>query len=209
LSSLWSLLLLCLTEVRSRKSLGSLITERATSPLPDAPVAATTPRYRSSRHAVPIRPSGSGPRSVRRRSRADQWGETTAHSAPVCAREFQARPHQTVICFLFLDRDHEVREALPERQHDALHALLAALAMLVHHMDNAPSFGNPLRCSQRQQCCTRLGKQSGALCMLCVLPAKRGITRVGELGSNQRPLPCKGSTIGCQRFPELAEFLQI
>ena len=30
-----------------------------------------------------------------------------------------------------------------------------------------------------------------------------------RLGSNQRPLPCEGSTIGCWRFLELAEFLQI
>jgi hypothetical protein len=28
------------------------------------------------------------------------------------------------------------------------------------------------------------------------------------LGSNQRPLPCEGSTIGCWRFLELAKYLQ-
>ena len=29
------------------------------------------------------------------------------------------------------------------------------------------------------------------------------------LGSNQRPLPCEGSTIVCWRFLELAKYLQI
>jgi hypothetical protein len=29
------------------------------------------------------------------------------------------------------------------------------------------------------------------------------------LGSNQRPLPCEGSTIVCRRFLEVAKFLQI
>jgi hypothetical protein len=28
------------------------------------------------------------------------------------------------------------------------------------------------------------------------------------LGSNQRPLPCEGSTVVCWRFLELAKFLQ-
>jgi hypothetical protein len=45
--------------------------------------------------------------------------------------------------------------------------------------------------------------------MLYVLPAYGGLLEWAMLGSSKRPLPCKGSTIGCQRFPELAEFLQI
>jgi hypothetical protein len=42
-----------------------------------------------------------------------------------------------------------------------------------------------------------------------VLPAKRRFFGWAMLGSNQRSLPCEGSTIGGWRFLELAEFLQI
>ena len=40
------------------------------------------------------------------------------------------------------------------------------------------------------------------------LPANREVSRVGDAGSNQRPLPCEGSKIVCWTFLQVAKPLQ-
>jgi hypothetical protein len=42
-----------------------------------------------------------------------------------------------------------------------------------------------------------------------ILPANCHFSQWAMLGSNQRPLPCEGSTIDCWRCQEIAKYLQI